>query len=257
MTTQNELSFSLSDRINGAEVGPARVSLSLLGEFQKDVSEFLRGSTREVDTSEVLVSVEEGSLLLVVSGLISASTLWADLGQLKSPNALNLIDPKRAAVVERWQSSARQNPNRRYGIMDRKAGDGLVISAGTNFRRVEEVWVTVEKYIHGKVLNWGGKTKPNVHLEMSDGSVLTVAASHELLASEEHNRLYRPALLHIAAEENLMTGAMRNPVLLSFEAHQPVFDEAEFREMVRRGTKAWADVSSATDWVEEIRGGRA
>jgi hypothetical protein len=257
VSNRNELSFSLSDRINGAEVGPARVPFGLLVEFQKDVGEFLRGSAREVDTSEVLVSVEEGSLLLVVSGLISASTLWADLNRLKSPNSLNLIDPKRAAVVERWQSSARQNPDRRYRVTDREAGDSLVVNANTNFRKAEEVWVTVEKYIHGKVLNWGGKTKPNVHLEMSDGSSLIVAASHQLLGKEEHNRLYRSALLHITAEENLMTGTIRNPVLLSFETHQPIFDETEFREMVRRGTVAWSDVSSATDWVEEIRGGRA
>lgn len=211
--------FAVSDRINDAEVGPKHVPLSLLGDFQKDVSEFLRGSARDVDPAEVLVSVEDGSLALVASGLMAATSLWADLERLKYPDSLNLIDPKRAAVVERWQASARQNPYRKYRVADTTAARiGLSVDASTDFRRVEEVWVTVEKYIHGKVLDWGGKTKPNVHLEMSDGTALKVSATQRLLVQEEQNRLYRSTLLHISAEENMLTGALRNPVLLAFEA---------------------------------------
>lgn len=253
----NELRFAVSDRINDVEVGPKHVSLSLLGDFQKEVSEFLRGTTRDVDPAEVLISVEEGSLALVASGLIAANTLWADLERLKSPDSLSLIDPKRAAVVERWQSMAKQNPYRKYLVADTTARFGLAINASTEFRRVEEVWVMVEKYVHGKVVDWGGKTKPNVHLELSDGIVLKVSASQGLLAKEEQNRLYRPALLHINAEENLLTGAIRNPVLLAFEAHQPFYDDAEFQQMVERGTAAWKDISNVTDWIENLRGGQA
>jgi hypothetical protein len=67
--------------------------------------------------------------------------------------------------------------------------------------------------------------------------------------------LYRDALLHITAEENLTTGKLRFPRLLAFEAHQPAYDESEFQEMVRRGTSAWAGVQNATEWVEGLRGG--
>jgi hypothetical protein len=77
------------------------------------------------------------------------------------------------------------------------------------------------------------------------------------LVQEEQNRLYRSTLLHISAEENMLTGALRNPVLLAFEAHQPAYDEAEFQQMVRRGTAAWSDVRNATEWVEGLCGGRA
>lgn len=253
----NELRFAVSDRINDAEVGPKHVPLSLLGDFQKDVSEFLRGSARDVDPAEVLVSVEEGSLALVATGLMAATTLWADLEHLKSPDSLNLIDPKRAAVVERWQATGRQNPNRKYRVSDTAARVSLSVDGSTDFRRIEEVWVLVEKYVHGKVVDWGGKTKPNVHLEMADGTVLKVSAAQNQLAQEEQNRLYRSALLHISAEENLLTGAIRNPILLAFEAHQPAFDETEFKQMVQRGTAAWSDVPNASDWVETLRGGRA
>lgn len=257
MNPINELRFAVSDRINDAEVGPKHVPLSLLGDFQKDVSDFLKGSGRDVDPAEVLISVEDGSLALVATGLIAATTLWADLDYLQSPVSLSLIDAKRAAVIERWQAVARQNPNRKYRVADASAQVNLAVDSSSDFRKLEEVWVAVEKYVLGRVVDWGGKTKANVHLEMDDGTILKVAASQNLLAQEEHNRLYRSALLHITAEENLLTGAIRNPSLLAFEAHQPAYDEAEFQKMVQRGTAAWSSIPNATEWLDDLRGGRA
>lgn len=258
MESINELRFSVSDRVKDGEVGVKHVPLSLLGEFQKDVCEFLRGSVRDVEPDDVMISLEDGSLALIASGLRATTTLWVDLERLQSSRALRLVDPKRAAVIERWQTAALQNPHRKYLIAAPKMpGIRLSIDVSTDFRRAEEVWMSVEKYIHGKVLDWGGKTRPNVHLELNDGSVLTVSATQTLLKQETQNLLYRSTLLHIRAEENLLTGALRNPVLLAFETQQPAYDEAEFREMVRRGTAAWSDTPDATKWVENLRAGQA
>lgn len=256
MNPINELRFAVSDRINDVEVGPKHVPLALLGEFQKDVSEFLKGTGRDVDPMQVLVSVEDGSLALVASGLLAATSLWVDLEYLKSPDSLSLIDAKRAAVVERWQATARQNPQRSYLVTDRAAQISFTVNSATDYRRIEQVWVHVEKYLHGKVVDLGGKTKANVHLELESGETLTVAASQDLLAKDEHNRLYRSALLHVTAEENLLTGALRNLRLLAFEEHQPSYDEDEFKRMVERGTQAWAEVPDSAAWVEALRGGK-
>lgn len=256
MEHSNMLRFALSDRINDVEVGPKHVPLNLLGDFQEDVRDFLRGSSKDVDPSEVIVSIEAGSLALVATGLVAATTLWSDIERLNFPDSLSLIDSKRAAVIERWQSAARKYPNRSYRLVDDAKGVSFVVNSTTDFRKMDEVWVAVERYVLGRVVDWGGKTKANVHLELEDGTTLKVAATQSLLAQEEHNRLYRDALLHINAEENLRTGAIRNPVLLAFETHQPRFDEAEFAAMVEKGTAAWAEVPSATDWLEDLRGGR-
>ena len=257
MEPLNTLRFAVSDRIHDAEVGPQHVPLSLLGEFQKDVSEFLRGSSRDVDLSDVLVSVEDGSLALVATGLMAATTLWADLARLESQDALAQLDPRRAAVIERWQASARANPHRRYRVADTDDHLNWLISHETQFRRVEDPWVAIEKYVHGRVVDWGGKVKANIHLEMDDGSMLKISASQDLLAQEERNHLYRAAVLHISAEENLLTGKIRNPRLLSFQVHQPVYDDAEFDLMVQRGTTAWSGVADAASWLEDLRNGGA
>ena len=103
---------------------------------QKDVSDFLKGASRDVDPAQVSISIESGSLALVASGLLAATTLWADLGHIASPDVLALIDPKRAAVLERWQTLARENQNRRYLVADKAGQVFLVVDAGSSLIKI-------------------------------------------------------------------------------------------------------------------------
>lgn len=256
MNPINELRFAVSDRINDVEVGLKHVPLALLGEFQKDVSEFLKGSGRDVDPAQIQVSVEEGSLAFRIFGLLAATTLWTDLEHLKTPGSLNMLDAKRAAVIERWQANARQNPHRSYVVADRGAQVGFSVNSASDYRRVEEAWVSVEKYLHGTIVDWGGNTKPNVHLKLENGKTLVVESSQNLIAQEERNLVYRMALLHVTAEEHLTTGELRKLRLLAFEHHHPAYNEDEFKHMVERGSQAWADVPDSAAWVETLRGGK-
>lgn len=258
MNPRDQLRFAVSDRIDDREVGLTHVPLALLGEFQRDVAEFLKGSNRDVDPAKVLVSIEGGSLALVATGLLSAITLWSDLDQLQSSGSLNSIDSKRANVVERWQSLAQKSQHRHYMVLNELAETFFVIGATSNFHRAEDVWVHVEKYLHGIVFDMGGNTKANVHLKLENGAILPpITSTQDYLEKHGQDRLYRPALLHVAAEENLHTGELRNLNLLTFEAHQPSYDDDEFNLMVERGTQAWASVSNSTEWLETIRGGQA
>lgn len=251
----DQLRFSVSDLVDDVEVGPAHVPLALLGTFQKDVAEFLKGTSRDIDPACVHISIEAGSLAFAASGLLSATTLWADLGRLALPEGVALIDPKRAKVLQRWQAQARHNPHRRYAVVDNAGREIVVVDGETDLNKVCDVWAQVEKYLHGKVVDMGGKTKANVHVELENGQIVTVSATQDLLAEDECNRLYRPALLHVTAEENLRTGDLRHLRLLAFETHRPSYDEQEFKRMVERGTKAWEDVANATEWVDALRGG--
>lgn len=253
MNPPDTLRFTLHDRIDDTEVDPSHVPLALLGQFRNDIEDFLKGSGREVDPNKVFVSVEKGSLTFAVAGLVAATGLWNDIAQLQRSSSLGLMDPKRAAVMERWQEAARKSPHRSYVLAD---ADHLTIrvSSDSDFRnRTESVWVAVEKYLQGMVVDLGGATNPNIHLRTASG-VLIITASQKLLAEDEKNRLYRPALLRVAAEENLGTGELRNMSLLAFEDLQPVFDEEAFQRLLEKGAKAWADVPDAASWVEELRG---
>jgi len=252
----NQLRFAVSDRINDSEVSPSHVSLALLGEFQRDVNDFLRGSHRDVDPNNIIVSIEQGSLAFVAVGLLTANMLWTDLEYLNNTNSLSSIDLKRAKIIERWQSLARKNPHRRYSVADESARLSFSIDSNSDYHRMDNVWVQVEKYLYGKVVDLGGKTKANVHLELENGETLTISTTTKKLEQDEQNRLYRSALLRVNAEENLITGELRNYQLLEFTDYQPSYDEAKFNLMVERGTQAWADVSDATEWLETLRGNK-
>lgn len=254
MNASNELSFAINDRIQDAELSPARVPLALLGEFQKDVKEFLVGTEREVDPTQVQISIEEGSLKFVAFGLIAATTLWGDLESLQHADALNRINSKRADVIERWQVAAKSNPSRRYVVIDQDKRPIFSVDNTTDYHQIEDVWVNVEKYLYGRIVDWGGKTKPNVHLELQTGKTLTVESSQDLIAQEHQNLVYKQALLHVSAEENLFTGDLRSLRLLAFEHHRPTYDDNEFRQMVERGSQAWKGVENATLWLEGLRG---
>ena len=255
MQPANILRFALNDRIQDAEVGPAHVPLAMLGQFQKQVGEFLAGSGKDIDPNQVMIAIKEGSLALVAIGLLSATNLWADVGQLQNPAHLGLIDPKRAAVVERWQTAARKHPHRRYTLADESGAAIIRVDAHSDFRdQTAAAWVEVKKYLHGQITDLGGTSKANVHLKLENGETLTIASTQKLLGNEERNRLYKPAVLRISAEENLHNGDLRNLTLLGFEDAQTSWDPADFGELVRKGTQAWADVPD--DWLEKLRSGQ-
>lgn len=254
MQPADTLRFILDDRIDDVKVGPSRVPLGLLKQFQQDVGEFLAGSDREVDPLKAIVAVEEGSMAFAVTGLLVATKLWQDVSSLRASENLALVDPKRAEVVERWQAAALKYPNRSYALATSLADVSIRIDRESDYRnQFRAAWVPVEKYLTGQITDLGGTSKANVHLRVASGQVLTIASSQKLLADEERNRLYKTATLRVSAEEQLETGELRNLELQSFEDTRHRWDEAHFEEMVRRGTAVWKDVPD--DWLENLRSG--
>ena len=224
----------------------------MLAVFHDQVARFLKGNHTDVNLDAVRVAIEAGSYKLIVPMLAMVAGLASDLALLGSGN-LDDMDAKRALVVEEWQKAARLNAKRRY----RLAVDGMVpvqIHAGSDFvRHDRSVWVNVERYLQGQVIDLGGK-KPNLHLQLADGTMIKVATSEDQVLSEDQNLVYRSAVLRVRAEEEIAARKLRNVHLIEFVHPQGSFDAEAFAAMVAKGRKAWADVPNASDWVEEQRG---
>ena len=90
-----------------------------------------------------------------------------------------------------------------------------------------------------------------------DGKALLVEAAREVLRDEKLNRLYKPAMLRITAEYNVMTREYRNARLLEFVEHDNRLDEKDLARLTQRGAKAWRDVPDAGAWVDDLRGSEA
>lgn len=244
----------LHDDSAGYEITPDRVPLSTLRSFAKEVDEFLRGDSGDVDTAAFDVAVVPGSL-----GLRTAPTanpvLLADLRRLAGGDLLDGIGNKRRAVVERWQRAARGARRIRVQISAAFLPAPILISAESDYRTDDaDQWVRVERYVRGEIEDMGGHAKPNAHIRLPDGKALLVDASREVLRDEKTNRLYKLAMVRIVAEYNVMTREYRNARLVEFVEHDNRLDERELDRLAQRGTKAWRDVPDAGAWIDVLRG---
>ena len=246
------LELVLTDVVEGLPVGPRSMPAGMAAEFHEQIARFLKGSFKDVDIDAIRVIIEAGSYKVIVPAISMIAGLALDVAKLGSGN-LDDMDVKRAAVVEEWQKAVRLKSMRRYSV----GGDGMLpvqIHASSDFAlRNNAVWVNVERYLQGQVIDLGGK-KPNLHLQLADGTSIKVATSLEQVLGEENNLVYRSAVLRVRAEEDISTRKLRNVRLVEFVHPQTSFDADAFKAMVTKGRKAWADVPNASEWVDEQRG---
>lgn len=250
------VTLALIDRSAGFEAAPERVRLSDLARFADDVQTFLRGSDGEVDTRQVDVAVQKGSLAIVTAPLAAAPRLFHDLQALLASELLDSVDAKRKEVMERWQKAARASRHVAYRISAPFLDRPISVRADTDFRADDaDQWVQVERYIRGEIQDLGGSTKASAHVRLPDGRTLKVTTDKDLLRDDTVNRLYKTAMLRVRAEYNVLTRELRNARLLEFVSHSMTVDEDELTRLTRRGAQAWKDVADATAWVDEQRGG--
>jgi hypothetical protein len=250
------ITVALIDSSAGFEASPERVRLADLADFSADVAAFLRGDGKEIDAKMLEVAVRSGSLAIETMPLPAAPRLFTDLRALLNTELLDNVDVKRRDVMERWQKAARQTRQLAYRISAPFLDRPIVINAESDYHSDDaDQWVQVERYIRGEIQDLGGATKANAHVKLPDGSTLKVTTDREILRDDTVNRLYKLAMLRIKAEYNVLTRDLRNARLVEFVEYTPQVDEEDLVRMTRRGANAWKDVSDATAWVDQLRGG--
>jgi hypothetical protein len=258
MGMPSHIAFRLRAKVKQAEITPATIGFSLFNQFNSEVEEFLAGSQRWLPLDDVRVEIQDGSYLLRVAlPAALAAALEPDLLKLHSENSLGDIDPKRAAVIERWQKRARVNPDYRVCIESPEpAFTPIQITRDTDFHTPDEDdWVAIEKYVVGTVVDMGGTTSANVHLVTeASGKRLVAASTENFLRDQQENYLYRKVQVHVAAQENVKTGELRDIRLISFIGKGPSYDEAELEAVIDKGTRAWASVPDSAEWLRNVRG---
>lgn len=254
------LEFALEDRVDEQPLTPETVDLPTLSSFLDEVETLIKGDLpgAAVTLAESRVRIEPGSLKVValVSSLL-ASDVQSDLAKLTQTGDLDTIQPKRAEIIEQWQSRARRMPHREYFIGDRRQPKVKIARTSDFQHGGEKAWVSVEKYLTGKVFDIGGKQNPNVHVALSDtGGDMVIEATEQQLGEERENQLYKEVTLHVQAEQHLRTKALRNIRLIEFLPQASDVDENALQSLWQKGREAWKDVASATDWLEDLRGNK-
>ena len=251
------ITIALIDRTAGFEATPERVRLGDLADFSSDVAIFLRGEDKGVDPKTLEIYVRSGSLAIETVPLLSAPGLFRDLRALLGGETLDSLDAKRREVMERWQKLARQSREVAYRISAPFLERSIEINAESDYHADDaDQWVQVERYIRGEIQDLGGATKANAHVKLPDGRTLKVTTERDVLRDDTVNRLYKSAMLRIKADYNVLTRDLRNARLVEFLEYAVDVDEEALTRLTRRGAVAWRDVPTATDWVDELRGGK-
>ena len=247
----------LIDRSAGYEVAPGRVPLATLRSFVSEVADLLKGDDASAELANLEVSVVDGSLGLLTPPVTDAA-LWADLRSLTRSESLDSLSPKRRKTMQRWQEAVRTRRGISFEISSPALSHPIMVSAETDFRADDaDQWVRVERYVRGEIEDLGGSVKANAHIRLPDGKRLTVDTDRAVLRDDKHNRLYKPAMVRITAEYNVVTREYRGARLIEFVEHDTRFDERAFARLTERGAKAWKDVPDASAWVDSLRGNDA
>lgn len=244
----------LHDGSAGYDISPDRVPLAVLRAFAKDVDELLRGDGNELDTAALEVAVVAGSLGLRTAPIANPALL-GDLRNLATSELLVGIGSKRRAVIERWQKAARGPRRVQVRISAEFLPSPIVICAESDFRADDaDQWVKVERYFRGEIEEIGGHSRSNAHIRLPDGKTMVVDAPRDFLRDEKVNRLYKPAMVRIKAEYNVVTREYRQARLVEFVEHTNQLDEHDLQRLTQRGAKAWRNVPDAGAWVDGLRG---
>nr|WP_315592952.1 hypothetical protein [uncultured Cupriavidus sp.] len=248
----NLITISLEDDSPGYKISPARVPLATLAAFAGEVRDFLKGTGKDGDADAAEVAVVSGSLS--VEARYSSPSLARDLQILSATFNTDGIDPKRRAILQRWQSAAQKRGALTVSIKTQE-GVLIAISSQTNFRaESERRLVNVERYVRGEMVDLGGATQANAHIKLPDGKTLVVRTDRDLIRSETENHVYKQVHLRIRAKLDLETGELTDAQLVEFVHYSPNFDQQAFDNLTVRGDEAWKDVDDPAEWVRKIRG---
>lgn len=257
-TATASLAFSLNDTVAGEPLTPSNVDLPTLRLFLEEVEKLVKGDEPGASLTNSKVRLESGSVRVVITaGCMLISSVGDEMARLERSGDLDLIQPRRAQVIETWQKRAQRQPTLSYTVKDlsNPAARPLKVESSSPYQHgAENAWVTVEKYLVGHVVDMGGKQEPNVHLVLADtGRMIQVSATEQQLAAEEENQLYRDVTLRVQAQQHLKTRQLRRVKLLEFLHRTDEVDQQALERLWKNGREAWKDVPSATAWVDALR----
>lgn len=251
------LSFSLHDEVEGGTLTPKNVDLLTLHQFMGEVIALVQGDSSRAEIGQPSVSIESGSVKLVsLVPVIVAASLHHDLKGLASGGDLDAISAKRAEVIENWQARAAKDGSSRHYDMLAEVEDEtparLEVTRETQYRhKQQDSWVHAEKYLTGRVVDLGGKTKPNVHLVLASGDSVKIEATEAQLEGADY--LYKKMTLNVSVREHIRTGEIRQARLIDVVKPLKDVDEDKLKALWRKGKEAWAGINSPTEWVEKLR----
>jgi len=180
----------------------------------------------------------------------------AILGQVQSKKSLDFLEYQTAKAFSVFQETARKQ-NYSFEISTSVPDTTrLVIDPSTDFVLPDNEWVSGEFYFYGDITNMGGKTSPNVHVNVPGLASIIIKTPKDILADYDHNPLYKPLGVRASGRQNLATGEIDAGSLkfVEFIEYAPEYDDTYLNSLINKAKVSWAGVNDADVWLRELRG---
>lgn len=253
MKSKENIEFIVRGSVNKTEINPSSVPLFLLEAFSSDVTAILN-SAKEDKKEEIIVSIEPGSFKIVaLISLALYGSLNAEIDQVFQRNSLDGVKDRRAKIINNWVSLTKKYPELEFEI---KTSDqtSLIINNSTEFKKeMEHLWFEGEYSLYGTINDMGGETNSNIHFKTDKGVAIKIDCKKSDIENETENRIYKFNAIKVSAQQNLITGELRNAKFISFLDYHPFVNEHKLLTLFERGREAWKDVPDHVQWVRNLR----
>lgn len=209
------------------------------------------------DRPVISYEVQEGSVRNIFrTGVQAVATAGAVLALVNSSGDLDVLEPRTAGALEAMQKWAIENDQ---AFTLRSNATGLIelrIDPTTNFQRTEATAVETEIYLYGKVVDAGGKERPNIHLQVEGQGMYVIDAPEKFLAGLKENILYHTMGIRATGRQNLQTGEIekRSLRLIEFIDYEQRFQEDYVKRLQAKASK-WLKDIEPDQYLRDVRGG--
>lgn len=253
MSDSGYIEIHISGLKNGIALSPERYDIrELRGVI--DAVDAILGKERKGEV--FFEKIAEGSVRNIFKSSAQIIMQATAIFQLLSGNELlEGMEPKTAEAVEIVQQNARKT-GYTYTFSTSAWTDGVSISPKTNYARKTPSLVDAEYYFYGRIVDAGGKSSANIHLDVEKIGVLTISASEDYLKGQERNLLYHTCGVRAKGKQNPITGEMDKSSLelISIMDYSPSFDENYLKGLIKRATPALSKIKDKQKWLDEVRG---
>ncbi|MEM7660494.1 MAG: hypothetical protein AAF399_30610 [Bacteroidota bacterium] len=192
-------------------------------------------------------------MVTATAAVVQANALMARVNQTAE---LGILPSKQAEAVRYFHNLALDN---QFDVFLGEAGQvekGLHLHRRFEFHLEEPAWVEVNTTVWGKVVDMGGKTLINIHLETDLYGSLTLSATEDQLAQETKNRLYQRQQVQVRLFQNAFTGEYhpKSGQFLGFVDHPEESMDEYLTRLVKQATPALSQIKDKDAWLREIRG---
>ncbi|HQF41818.1 MAG TPA: hypothetical protein PK073_02815 [Ignavibacteriaceae bacterium] len=238
------------------EITPENYDINNIIDILKNAEDLLFPNNKK-ERPIISYNIEKGSVKHIIKTSLQAILGFnAVLFQVQNDNSIDFLEAKTAKAFEFFQEEA-QKQNYEFYISTSVPNSSLVvINKDTKFQRTEEVWAEAEFYFYGVIIDAGGKTKANIHLDTKEYGLLTIDAPKEVLAEYESNPLYKSFGVRASGKQNINTGEIdKNDLrLIDIIDYNPAFKEDYLKSLIKKAKQSWENVNDADEWLSSLRG---